>query len=90
MAFAPDGRRLLSGSTDFTTRIWSFDPGVYGAYNGDAWRLSNGNTLHTPGSAGRVKEANPAGDVVWDVSFGGARLMGRGELIEDLYALVSP
>ena len=26
LTFAPDGRRLLSGSTDFTTRLWSFDP----------------------------------------------------------------
>jgi len=72
------------------TEVWSFDPEIFGAYNGDAWRLDNGNTLHTVGSAGRVKEATADGEVAWDVNFGGHRLMGRGELIADLYSLVSP
>jgi hypothetical protein len=72
------------------TRVWSFDPEIFGAYNGDAWRLENGNTLHTVGTAGRVKEASPDREVVWDVNFSGYRLMGRGELIENLYDFVSP
>ena len=54
------------------------------------WRLDNGNTLHTVGTAGRVKEASPDSEVVWDVNFSGFRLMGRGEFIEDLYDFVSP
>ncbi len=74
---------------------WMFDSGEYAQTNGDAWRLSNGNTLHLVGSAGHIKEISPwdqggEAEVVWHVDFNGDHLLGRGEFIEDLYTLVGP
>ncbi len=70
------------------TRIWSFDPGVSSGTNGDAWRLDNGNTLHLVGASGHLYEVTAESEIVWHLEYGGKRLLGRGELIEDLYALV--
>lgn len=70
--------------------IWRHDAGVYASTNGDAWRLENGNTLHLVGSASVIQEIDPAGELVWAVEFEGDRLLGRGEFIEDIYALLSP
>jgi len=71
-------------------QVWSYDPGVYATTNGDAWRLTNGNTLHVVGSAGHVFEVDPDGNPVWHVTWHGTHLMGRGTLIDDLYTLVKP
>ncbi|MFH1463081.1 MAG: hypothetical protein ABIO70_01715 [Pseudomonadota bacterium] len=71
-------------------QVWSFDSGVLANTNGDAWRLPNGDTLHLLGSAGCLVEVDPGGQVVWSVDFHGERLLGRGELVPDLYALVQP
>jgi hypothetical protein len=71
--------------------IWSFGEGegIRASEMGDAWRLPNGNTLHNMGSAVRMREITPAGEVVWDVKWD-----SRGELglttpldLEALYAL---
>jgi hypothetical protein len=70
------------------TRIWSFDSGYSAGTNGDAWRLDNGNTLHLVGAAGHIFEVTAEGETAWHLDFGGKRLLGRGELIEDLYTLV--
>ncbi len=70
--------------------VWSFDSGVFASTNGDAWRLSNGNTLHVLGAAGMIMEADPEGDVVWFVDYHAQKLLGRGEFIEDLWSLVKP
>lgn len=72
------------------TRLWDYPSGVHAATNGDTWRLSNGNTLHTIGSGSEIKEVAPDGQVVWHVDFGSSQLLGRGELIDDLYALLKP
>ena len=61
-----------------------------GALNGDAWRLPGGNTLHTMGSAGIVREISPGGSIVWMLDYQAERLLGRSEWIDDLYALVPP
>ena len=61
-----------------------------GGLNGDVWRLPGGNTLHTLGSGGMVKEIAPDGTVVWFLDYDAERLMGRSTFIDDLYALVSP
>ena len=71
-------------------QVWSYDAGVFASTNGDAWRLSNGNTLHLLGSAGEIKEVTSDGATVWHVDWHAEKLLGRGEFIEDLYALVSP
>ena len=70
------------------TEVWSYDPHAYASTNGDAWRLPNGNTLHLVGSASEILEVTPEADVVWHLDYGSTQLLGRGELIEDLYALV--
>jgi hypothetical protein len=74
------------------TEVWNYgrvedEPG---ALNGDVWRLPSGNTLHTLGSAGKVKEIAPDGTVVWHLDFQGEHLMGRSGWIDDLYDLVAP
>ncbi len=72
------------------TEVWSHDSGVLASTNGSALRLGNGNTLHVLGSASQVKEIDRAGRTVWHLDFEGSRLLGRGELIDDLYPLLSP
>ncbi|MBN1336655.1 MAG: aryl-sulfate sulfotransferase, partial [Deltaproteobacteria bacterium] len=65
-------------------RSWVF------AYRGGAERLPDGNTLHFYGDVGGVRELNPAGDVVWELTFtraGGDAWVGRSRLVEDLYPL---
>lgn len=70
------------------TEVWSYDAQALAATNGDTWRLSNGNTLHTLGSASQVLEVDENGETVWHLDFNGTRLMGRSEWIDDPYALV--
>lgn len=69
--------------------VWSFGEGegVYGDVMGEAHRLPGGNTLHNYGSATRLREATPEGEVVWDVNWR-ADVMGRSTPLSDLYALV--
>ncbi len=70
--------------------VWSFGEGegVHGETAGEAWRLVNGNTLHNYGSATRLREITPEGEVVWDVYWPGRkRLLGHTTFVEDLYAL---
>ena len=71
-------------------QVWCYDAGIYASTNGDAWRLPNGNTLHLLGSAGEINEVTPTGEVVWHVTWSGTHLLGRGEFVDDLYALVGP
>lgn len=72
------------------TMVWGSDSEVYASTNGDTWRLDNGNTLHIVGAAGVARETNAAGDDVWRIAYNNDYLLGRGELIDDLYALVKP
>ena len=74
--------------TEVLTEVWSYDPGAYASTNGDAWRLPNGNTLHLVGSASEILEVTTDKEVVWHLDYGQTQLLGRGELIEDLYTLV--
>ena len=69
-------------------QIWHFgeDEHVWAVTAGEAHRLPGGNTLHNYGSGGRLREITPDGQVVWDVYFGGERLLGRTEFVDDLYA----
>lgn len=70
--------------------VWSYDSGVYADTNGDTWRLENGNTLHLVGSSGHLFEVAADSSIVWHLDFNANKLLGRGQLIEDLYDLVSP
>ncbi len=97
--YHPDGQHdpetwLLEYDVDAAARtlhyVWGNSSGAYAGTNGDAWRLANGNTLHMVGTAGVIREVDPAGTDVWRVEFEGTRLLGRGQYIEDLYTLVKP
>jgi Arylsulfotransferase (ASST) len=70
--------------------VWSNSSGVLAQTNGQAWRLANGNTLHLVGSAGVIREVGAGDADVWRLEYGDDYLLGHGELIEDLYDLVSP
>ncbi|MDP6933295.1 MAG: hypothetical protein QGG40_10285, partial [Myxococcota bacterium] len=72
------------------TQTWSYDLGVYAETNGDAWRLDNGHTLHVVGSSSNLYEVDADSELVWHLTFPDDRLLGRGEFIEDLYALITP
>ena len=75
--------------TETLTQVWHFgeDNPVEGDTMGEAHRLGNGNTLHNYGSTSRLREINPAGDVVWDVRWNQG-MIGRSTAISDLYALM--
>ena len=79
---------------ELLTEIWNRNSEEHATTNGDAWRLSNGNTLHVIGSSGHIKEYAADGEIVWHLDItnenGTGRLLGRGEFIEDLYTLVNP
>ncbi len=69
--------------------IWSFGVGdaVYAEQMGEAVRLPNGNTWHNYGRDPRLREATPAGEVVWDLQWEGTAI-GRTMPVVDLYALL--
>ena len=77
-------------NTETLNEVWNFNAGIYAGTNGDAWRLANDNTLHVVGSASELYEVTMDGDIVWHLDFNGSKLLGRGEFIEDLYALTAP
>ncbi len=79
----------LDGSVQSLVQRDSFGEGsgIYADVMGEAWRLDNGDTLHNIGSASRVREYTPEGDVVWDLSWP-ASYIGRSTPIDDLYALL--
>jgi hypothetical protein len=68
-------------------RSFGLGEGVYGSVLGEAHRLPSGNTLHNYGSGARLREFDPEGRVVWDLSFSSGTYLGRTTPIEDLYAL---
>ncbi|MGC6492955.1 MAG: hypothetical protein ACON5B_08950 [Myxococcota bacterium] len=63
-----------------------------GSYAGEAHRLGNGNTLHNFGSGKRLREISADGNVVWEMSWGGSRMLGRTEFIthEDMRNMLEP
>jgi hypothetical protein len=71
--------------------VWSFGEGedIYGDVMGEAHRLPGGNTLHNYGSATRLREVTPSGEVIWDVNWP-QETMGRSTPIADLYDLMPP
>jgi len=77
-------------SANTLTEIWSYDANALANTNGDTWRLRNGNTLHTLGSASQIKEVDADGQTVWHLDFNGTRLLGRSEWITDPNTLLAP
>ncbi len=78
----------LDADSETLSQIWSHGTGerLEAELGGDVLRLPGGNTLHGTGSAGRVREITPEGELVWEIDLEGTYL-GRVSVIEDLYAL---
>jgi len=80
----------LDEDTHTLKAIWSYGQGeaVHAETMGEAHRLPGGNTLHNYGSAVRLREVTPEGEVVWDLDWEGNGLdeVGRSTPLEDLYA----
>lgn len=72
------------------TLVWMSDSAIFAETNGQAWRLENGNTLHIVGSASVIREVAPTGGDVWRLAYGSDYLLGQGQFLSDLYALVKP
>ncbi|RME27366.1 MAG: hypothetical protein D6798_04725 [Deltaproteobacteria bacterium] len=71
-------------------QIWSFGDGegIHADRLGTVQRLPGGNTQHGLGSAGRLREITPEGDVAWDVDWGEENELGRTTAFEDIYRLL--
>jgi len=69
--------------------VWNVgvDQGVIGNQMGDAYRTPGGHTLQTYGTQSRMREYQPDGTVVWDISFPQVSHVGRATALPDLYAL---
>lgn len=78
----------LDAAKQTLTEVWSFGEGagVYAEILGEPRRLAGGNTLHNYGSATRMREATPDGDVVWDLDWDDAGTLGCTWPLSDLYA----
>jgi len=80
----------LDAASETLTEVWNFavGDGIYGDMMGEAHRLPGGNTLHNSGTALRVRETTPDGDVVWDLTWDRGSFLGRTTPLDDLYALL--
>jgi hypothetical protein len=72
--------------------VWSnvSDGDFVADYKGGAYRLAGGNTLHTYGNSGGVREYTTDGVVVWQARFVSPNecWIGRASWLNDLYAFV--
>jgi len=78
----------LDEPTHTLREVWSFGTdGVYPAEaGGEAWRLSNGDTLFNMGTRGLLQEVTPAGDVVWEATWDRPGTFYRLKPVVDLYS----
>lgn len=67
--------------------VWSFGDAVstHSVADGQARRLENGNTLISWSSAGVVREVNPEGEVVWEMTLDAGSALAGAFLVSDLY-----
>lgn len=78
----------VDDATQTLTEVWRYDDSpYYAAYGGEAYRLSNNNTLISYGTDGATREVTYDKEVVWDIEWETGPLMGHNTLIDDLYAL---
>ena len=78
----------LDEANEALVEVWSFGVGlgVHGEEMGEPHRLTGGNTLHNYGTTARLREATPAGEVVWDIAWD-QLYIGRSTPFNDLYDL---
>ncbi len=81
---------LLDEATGVARQIGSagVGDGLQAANGGDVARLPAGNTLHSCGSAGRIREYAPDGAIAWEIAWDDGQLVGRATWLEDLYAFL--
>jgi hypothetical protein len=72
------------------TQVYSFGEGLglHAEYGGTVVRSDQGYLLQELGSGAVIREADPSGELVWQVEFEGPRQLGRAQPIRDLYSLV--
>jgi len=77
----------LDEETETITEIWNLGvgAGLDNLYMGEPHRLSNGNTLQNAGAIPMMREATPAGEIVWEVSWEIDHWLGRSTPVSDLY-----
>ncbi|MBX2799007.1 MAG: hypothetical protein KTR31_15130 [Myxococcales bacterium] len=96
----------LDADNETLDEIWNFGigRGVYSTNMGEAYRLSNGNTLHVLGAGGRLIEVQPDKTVVWEADWNNdepdcnvrpvsttvCKHNGRTTAWNDLYQLLTP
>lgn len=105
VSFTDEGHVLLSGNQSYTTWcleyevdepaetlrfVWGSDSGVLLSNSGQCWRRDDGHTSHVVGDAGVLREVDEVGEDIWRIAYPDRNLLGQGELIDDLYALVKP
>lgn len=77
----------LDEANEQLVEVWNFGigEGVWAYVMGEARRLPGGDTIHNYGTTPRIREATPADDVVWDISWTDTATIGRMTGLGDLY-----
>lgn len=81
----------LDEGAETLRQVWTFGEGegIHAETLGEAERLPGGNTQHNLGSALRLREVTPEGEVVWDLEIeGDDQYLARSETLESLYAFL--
>ncbi len=80
----------LDEANETLVQVFAFGAGegIYGDELGEAWRLPGGNTLHNMGTAQRIREITPEGEVVWDLSWSRGSFVGRSEPVGELWGML--
>ena len=79
----------LDEQAQMLRQVWSHSADVdhYAQYQGEAVRLTNGNTLLNYGSAGVLQELTAQGEIAWSIAWPEPWMLGHTTLVADLYAL---
>lgn len=80
----------IDDTNEVLREVWSFDSGIRARFNGDTRRLPNGNTFLGIGAASQVFEVTSDQQIAWRLRFSNGKMLGRADMVEDLYTLVAP
>lgn len=72
------------------TPSWEYRGDIRTTFMGQFYRLENGNRVINYGSAGVIREVNPAGEVVWEVQTPIGFWFGNGQMIASIYEASQP
>lgn len=93
---AEEGQRLLVREYEIDDEqqtlelIWTYvqEPEVFAYVLGDVVRLDSGNTLHSLGRGGHLRELSAEGELAWDLAWPESTDIGRASALADLYPLL--